>query len=105
MFASQNNLETLGSLSQFNSSTPLYPTRCFHTISQEDRNSVLSLVASKRYLFSGSQSSQIHVRSLTYCTQRPPLTLRLGMGSANLHVSYYFKRTPRKCVGVNFIRG
>ncbi|CAO3656823.1 unnamed protein product [Mucor hiemalis] len=54
----------LGSLSQFNSSTPLYPTRCFHTISQEDRNSVLSLVASKHYLFSGSQSSQIHVWDL-----------------------------------------
>ncbi|KAI9476215.1 MAG: hypothetical protein EXX96DRAFT_601897 [Benjaminiella poitrasii] len=51
----------LGNLSQLSNSQPLYPTRCVHTISQEDRNSVLSLVASKRYLFSGSQSSQIHV--------------------------------------------
>ncbi|KAI8330555.1 hypothetical protein BD560DRAFT_416277 [Blakeslea trispora] len=54
----------LGSLSQFSSAQPLYPTRCIHTISQEDRNSVLSLAASKKYLFSGSQSSQIHVWDL-----------------------------------------
>jgi di- and tripeptidase len=56
------NTFNVGSLSQFSSSRPLYPTRCIHTISQEDRNSVLSLAASKKYLFSGSQSSQIHVR-------------------------------------------
>ncbi|KAI8992562.1 WD40-repeat-containing domain protein [Pilobolus umbonatus] len=54
----------LGNLSNFNNATPLYPTRCVHTISQEDNNSVLSLVASKRYLFSGSQSSKIHVWDL-----------------------------------------
>ncbi|KAI8977252.1 WD40-repeat-containing domain protein [Mycotypha africana] len=54
----------LGSLSQFSQTKPIYPTRCIHTISQEDRNSVLSLVTSQRYLFSGSQSSQIHVWDL-----------------------------------------
>ncbi|KAI8643152.1 hypothetical protein BD408DRAFT_415352 [Parasitella parasitica] len=54
----------LGSLSQLSNSKPLYPTRCIHTISQEDRNSVLSLAASHKYLFSGSQSSQIHVWDL-----------------------------------------
>ncbi|CEP18781.1 hypothetical protein [Parasitella parasitica] len=53
-----------GSLSQLYNSKPLYPTRCIHTISQEDKNSVLSLAASKKYLFSGSQSSQIHVWDL-----------------------------------------
>lgn len=56
------NAFDVGSLSQLSNSRPLYPTRCIHTISQEDRNSVLSLAASKKYLFSGSQSSQIHVR-------------------------------------------
>ncbi|OAD72119.1 hypothetical protein PHYBLDRAFT_96544, partial [Phycomyces blakesleeanus NRRL 1555(-)] len=35
-----------------------------HTISQEDENSVLSLAASRQYLFSGSQSSKIHVWDL-----------------------------------------
>ncbi|KAI7891618.1 uncharacterized protein EV154DRAFT_507349, partial [Mucor mucedo] len=40
-------------LSQLTNSRPLHPTRCIHTISQEDRSSILSLVASKRYLFSG----------------------------------------------------
>ncbi|KAI9275117.1 hypothetical protein EDC94DRAFT_8412 [Helicostylum pulchrum] len=54
----------LGSLSQLSNSRPLHPTRCIHTISQEDNNSVLSLVASQQYLFSGSQSSQIHVWDL-----------------------------------------
>ncbi|KAI8139626.1 hypothetical protein BJV82DRAFT_626793 [Fennellomyces sp. T-0311] len=41
----------------------MYPTRCVHTISQDD-NSVLSLAASNTYLFSGSQSSKIHVWDL-----------------------------------------
>ncbi|KAI7900282.1 uncharacterized protein BX663DRAFT_554178 [Cokeromyces recurvatus] len=54
----------LGNLSQLSNLQPFYPTRCIHTISQEDNNSVLSLVASKHYLFSGSQSSQIHVWDL-----------------------------------------
>ncbi|CAO3678442.1 unnamed protein product [Rhizopus stolonifer] len=43
---------------------PANPARCIHTISQEDNNSVLSLATSKKYLFSGSQSSKIHVWSL-----------------------------------------
>ncbi|KAI7864320.1 hypothetical protein BDF14DRAFT_1835199 [Spinellus fusiger] len=51
----------IGSISKMNSMKPLYPTRCVHTISQEDNNSVLSLAASENYLFSGSQSSKIHV--------------------------------------------
>lgn len=62
VFFSFLKLLHVGSLSQLTNSRPLHPTRCIHTISQEDNNSVLSLVASKRYLFSGSQSSQIHVR-------------------------------------------
>ncbi|KAI8889099.1 Zn-dependent exopeptidase, partial [Backusella circina FSU 941] len=54
----------LGNLSHFSSLQPLYPTRCVHTISQEDNNSVLSLIGSRKYLFSGSQSSKIHVWNL-----------------------------------------
>ncbi|ORY93487.1 hypothetical protein BCR43DRAFT_444964 [Syncephalastrum racemosum] len=49
-----------GNISRVRESRPLNPTRCTHTISQEDRSSVLSLTASKRYLFSGSQDSNIH---------------------------------------------
>ncbi|ORX61449.1 Zn-dependent exopeptidase [Hesseltinella vesiculosa] len=51
----------LGSISKFSNGSPVFPSRCIHTISQDDDNSVLSLVSSKRYLFSGSQSSRIHV--------------------------------------------
>ncbi|KAG0173539.1 hypothetical protein DFQ28_002157 [Apophysomyces sp. BC1034] len=54
------NDDSPGNISKFTGSTPLYPTRCIHTISQEDKNSVLSLAACRRYLFSGSQSSKIH---------------------------------------------
>ncbi|KAI9351897.1 hypothetical protein BD770DRAFT_393563 [Pilaira anomala] len=39
-------------------------TRCIHTITQEDDNSVLSLAANDKYLFSGSQGSKIHVWDL-----------------------------------------
>ncbi|KAI9031822.1 WD40-repeat-containing domain protein [Phycomyces nitens] len=55
---------SIGNISKLNGTKPLYPTRCVHTISQEDENSVLSLAASQRYLFSGSQSSKIHVWDL-----------------------------------------
>jgi hypothetical protein len=41
-------------------------TRCIHTITQEDNNSVLSLAANDKYLFSGSQGSKIHVKKLLY---------------------------------------
>ncbi|KAI8069989.1 WD40-repeat-containing domain protein [Gongronella butleri] len=51
----------LGSISKFTSGSPIVPSRCVHTISQDDDNSVLSLVSSRKYLFSGSQSSRIHV--------------------------------------------
>ncbi|ORZ15957.1 hypothetical protein BCR42DRAFT_416210 [Absidia repens] len=54
----------LGSISKFNIPNPAYPAKCVHTISQEDDNSVLSLASSKKYLFSGSQSSKIHVWDL-----------------------------------------
>ncbi|KAI8379206.1 WD40-repeat-containing domain protein [Radiomyces spectabilis] len=54
----------LGNISKYTGLKPLYPTRCVHTISQEDDSSVLSLAASRRYLFSGSQSSKIHVWDL-----------------------------------------
>lgn len=37
-------------------------TQCIHTITQEDNNSVLSLAANDKYIFSGSQGSKIHVR-------------------------------------------
>ncbi|KAI9489794.1 WD40-repeat-containing domain protein [Zychaea mexicana] len=53
----------LGNISKGSSPKPMYPTRCVHTISQDD-NSVLSLAASDTYLFSGSQSSRIHVWDL-----------------------------------------
>ncbi|KAI7849155.1 WD40-repeat-containing domain protein [Circinella umbellata] len=53
----------LGNILKTTSSKPMYPTRCVHTISQDD-NSVLSLAASDKYLFSGSQSSRIHVWDL-----------------------------------------
>jgi hypothetical protein len=36
-------------------------TECIHTITQEDNNSVLSLVSNEKYIFSGSQGSKIHV--------------------------------------------
>ncbi|KAI7877892.1 uncharacterized protein EV154DRAFT_545778 [Mucor mucedo] len=39
-------------------------TRCIHTITQEDKNSVLSLATSEKYVFSGSQGSKIHVWDL-----------------------------------------
>ncbi|GAA5816262.1 hypothetical protein MFLAVUS_009788 [Mucor flavus] len=39
-------------------------TRCIHTITQDDNNSVLSLAANDKYLFSGSQGSKIHVWDL-----------------------------------------
>lgn len=37
-----------------------HPTRCAHTLSQKE-NSILSLAASDRYLFSGSQDLHIYV--------------------------------------------
>lgn len=42
-------------------------SRCIHAITNQDdenNNSVLSLACSKKYLFSGSQGSTIHVWSL-----------------------------------------
>lgn len=39
-------------------------TQCIHTITQEDNNSVLSLAANEKYIFSGSQGSKIHVWDL-----------------------------------------
>jgi di- and tripeptidase len=42
-------------------------TRCIHTITQEDNNSVLSLAANEKYIFSGSQGSKIHVNTLDSC--------------------------------------
>ncbi|KAI8086176.1 uncharacterized protein BX664DRAFT_335096 [Halteromyces radiatus] len=54
----------LGSISKFAPSNTIYPSRCIHTISQEDESSVLSLVCSDKYLFSGSQGFIIHVWDL-----------------------------------------
>ncbi|KAI9321641.1 hypothetical protein BX666DRAFT_2017500 [Dichotomocladium elegans] len=52
-----------GNISKVSGARPLYPTRCVHTISH-DNNSVLSLASNSKYLFSGSQSSKIHVWDL-----------------------------------------
>ncbi|RUS25340.1 WD40-repeat-containing domain protein, partial [Jimgerdemannia flammicorona] len=46
-----------------------YPTRCVHTLSQEE-NSILSLAASDKYLFSGSQGLQIYVWDIKIFTLR-----------------------------------
>ncbi|KAI9269351.1 hypothetical protein BY458DRAFT_187021 [Sporodiniella umbellata] len=64
IYYEKENFNPLGNLSQMSYSRPTHPARCTHTISQEDNNSVLSLATSKKYLFSGSQSSKIHVWSL-----------------------------------------
>ncbi|RUS15260.1 hypothetical protein BC937DRAFT_92682 [Endogone sp. FLAS-F59071] len=49
----------LGSITKHATMTS-HPTRCAHTLSQKE-NSILSLAASDRYLFSGSQDLHIYV--------------------------------------------
>jgi di- and tripeptidase len=51
----------VGNITKHTAAELVSPSRCVHTLSQEDHTSVLSLAASEKYLFSGSQGAHIAV--------------------------------------------
>ncbi|KAJ2956566.1 hypothetical protein NQZ79_g7593 [Umbelopsis isabellina] len=59
---------SLGNITKHTASALVAPSRCVHTLSQEDSTSVLSLAASEEYLFSGSQGGHIAVWDLATFT-------------------------------------
>ncbi|CAO3692343.1 unnamed protein product [Umbelopsis ramanniana] len=59
---------SLGNITKHTAAELVSPSRCVHTLSQEDHTSVLSLAASEKYLFSGSQGAHIAVWDLATFT-------------------------------------
>jgi hypothetical protein len=53
--------DNVGNITKHTAAELVSPSRCVHTLSQEDHTSVLSLEASEKYLFSGSQGAHIAV--------------------------------------------
>jgi di- and tripeptidase len=51
----------VGNITKHTAAELVSPSRCVHTLSQDDHTSVLSLAASEKYLFSGSQGAHIAV--------------------------------------------